>query len=128
MGLFLSFQRFRTLERRKVLWLVAILKALMLSFSARRKIAGVPLSEWQKCTGLGELACLQHLLDSWSNGKLTMKLETKPGVDGAVVKDKKGKDAKFLVIVCKDGIKLYSKQQQEGGAPFHSGDNDFTYT
>merc|ERR1719469_574063 len=62
-GLFLSFQRFRILEGRKVLWLVEILKALMLSFSARRKIAGVPQSGWQKCTGLGELVCLQHLLD-----------------------------------------------------------------
>merc|ERR1711957_977762 len=36
-GLFLSFQRFRTLERRKVLWLVAILKALMLSFFGEKE-------------------------------------------------------------------------------------------
>merc|ERR1712062_527588 len=42
---------------------------------------------------------------SWTNDKLTMKLGTKP--------DPKNKDE--LV-----------KDKKEGGAPFHSGDNDFT--
>merc|ERR1712079_398960 len=62
---------------------------------------------------------------SWTNGKLTMKLGTKPDKQGNPTKDKKGNVAKFLVIDLGD-IRLYSKEQKEGGAPFHSGDNDFT--
>lgn len=64
---------------------------------------------------------------SWTNDKLTMKLGTKPDPKNKdeLVKDKKGNIAKFLVIDLGD-IKLYSKEQKEGGAPFHSGDNDFT--
>jgi len=62
---------------------------------------------------------------SWTNGKLTMKLGTKLDKDGSQVKNKKGKPAQFFIINL-DDLKLYSKEQQEGAAPFHSGDNDFT--
>jgi len=114
-------------------WLYMDKTLSCVKYTGEEKINMYNVSAFSKQHAADLIGVWQKNGDTWSNGKLTMKLETKPGADGTVVKDKKGKDAKFLVIACKPDeegvvIKLYSKPQQENGAPFHSGDNDFTYT